>query len=179
MSGRPRFLQSVCKMNRKQCKTDWTAAGWLQLHEKRGEETRGRDSRSPDGMTDGQNEAPERENASKSMPNGVTRRRMDSRIAVWTPEPPERTPEPPDGSWDTRDGAQTDCQRVSTDFTIASGVPAADAVGARRWRDRAEAGRSELTRRLRSARSVTIESAVPVHAVIDRRWNQQIVAAGA
>src|SRR5262252_8565043 len=66
------------------CRTDWLAAGWVRVQEKRGEETRGWDSGSPDGTTDAKYEAREREIASKSMPDGVTERRMDSRDAVWT-----------------------------------------------------------------------------------------------
>jgi hypothetical protein len=56
------------------------------VYEKRGEETRGWDSGSPDETTDGNYEEPERENASKSMPDGFTGRRTGSRDAGWTRE---------------------------------------------------------------------------------------------
>jgi hypothetical protein len=69
-------------------------------------------------------------------------------------------------------------RRVET-LTSALAVPSADGVGARRWRDRVEGGRSECARRLRSARSVVLESAWTVHAVNGCRPNWLLVAAGA
>ena len=76
-------------MRWKVCRTDCAGAGWLNVDEKMGEETRGRSSRSPDEATDGNYDATEREIRSKSMPDGPANRRIDSKIAGWTREPSE------------------------------------------------------------------------------------------
>jgi hypothetical protein len=70
-------------------------AGWRRRNEKRGEETRGWDSWSPDAAAEGNYEAPKRQNASNSMPDGVTGLRMGSRDAGWTHRTPDGVEEAP------------------------------------------------------------------------------------
>jgi carboxypeptidase family protein len=107
---------------------DWLDAGWLRLHEKRGEETRVWDSCSPDGTTGGNYETREREIQSISMPDGLPNRRMDSRTAGWTHEPPDGSPRRLRWRPGRQKAVRTDVRRA---LTLAVVVVVAGSAGAR------------------------------------------------
>src|SRR5215468_5549997 len=74
----------VCKTDRRPCRMECRTVPALGLHDRTGEQTRGWSSCSPDGAPDVDYEAPERQNRSNGIPDGLPKRRMELRGAVWS-----------------------------------------------------------------------------------------------